>query len=115
LPSWALSWALVQLAAGDAPVTEVPTGEAHGKLLTRQIVTVTTLAPDAPVPVNMYFLLPPFRTTLVIVSALLTVIDGDVARLVSVPPLVDFCCACHVCAPVLDVAVAPGPLDAVLP
>src|SRR5207245_11170959 len=33
----------------------------------------------------------------------------------SAPPEVDFSCACHVCAPVLDVAVAPGPPPAVEP
>src|ERR671924_66667 len=38
---------------------------------------------------------------------------GDEPRFASVPVLLDFSCACHVCAPVLDVAVAPGPPPAV--
>jgi len=48
-------------------------------------------------------------------AELVTVMDGEVARLVRMPPLVDFSCPCQVCAPVVVVAVAPGPLDAVLP
>ena len=44
-----------------------------------------------------------------------TVMDGDAARLVSVPPLVDFSWACQVCAPRVGVAVAPGPPEALLP
>src|SRR5437867_8564746 len=40
---------------------------------------------------------------------------GEEPRFVSVPALRDFCCACHVCAPVVDVAVAPGPPPAVDP
>ncbi len=40
---------------------------------------------------------------------------GEEPRLVSVPPEVDFCCACQVCAPVVEVAVAPGPPPAVEP
>ena len=42
-------------------------------------------------------------------SAALTVMLGEAPRLVSEPAEVDFACACQVCAPVLDVAVAPGP------
>ena len=34
---------------------------------------------------------------------------GEAPRLASEPPAVDFSCACQVCAPVIDVAVAPGP------
>ena len=34
---------------------------------------------------------------------------GDEPRLVSVPALRAFCCTCQVCAPVDEVAVAPGP------
>jgi hypothetical protein len=48
-------------------------------------------------------------------AELVTVIDGELATLVSVPPLVDFSCACHVCAPVVAAAVAPEPPDEVLP
>jgi hypothetical protein len=33
----------------------------------------------------------------------------------SEPPLFDFCCPCHVCAPVDEVAVAPGPPPLVAP
>ena len=42
-------------------------------------------------------------------SAALTVMLGEAPRLVSEPADVDFSCACQVCAPVLEVAVAPGP------
>src|SRR5207245_296161 len=42
-------------------------------------------------------------------SAASTVMDGDDARFVSVPPEIDLSCACHVCAPGVDVAIAPGP------
>jgi hypothetical protein len=42
-------------------------------------------------------------------SAALTVMLGEAPRLVSEPADVDFSCACQVCAPVDDVAVAPGP------
>ncbi|MGZ6598775.1 MAG: hypothetical protein ACXVE1_04670 [Gaiellaceae bacterium] len=48
-------------------------------------------------------------------SAALTVMLGEEPRLASEPAEVDFSCACHVCAPVLDVAVAPGPPLAVEP
>ena len=44
-----------------------------------------------------------------------TVMDGDDATFVSVPPLVDFSWACQVCAPSADVAVAPGPPEVLLP
>ena len=40
---------------------------------------------------------------------------GDVARFVSVPPEVDFCCAWNVCVPVDKPAVAPGPPPLVAP
>src|SRR5436305_967003 len=40
---------------------------------------------------------------------------GDEAMAVSVPPDVDFSCVGQVCAPVEDVAVAPGPPLAVEP
>jgi hypothetical protein len=40
---------------------------------------------------------------------------GDDARFVSDPADVDFSFACHVCAPVVDVAVAPGPPEPVSP
>ena len=42
-------------------------------------------------------------------SAAYTVMLGDVAMFVSVPPAVDFACAVQVCAPVEEVAVAPAP------
>src|SRR4051794_20856445 len=48
-------------------------------------------------------------------SAAYTVMLGDEPRLASAPADVDFSCACHVCAPVLEVAVAPGPPEAVEP
>ena len=40
---------------------------------------------------------------------------GEEPRLVSEPPDVDFSCACQVWAPVVAVAVAPGPPPAVEP
>ena len=48
-------------------------------------------------------------------AALVTVIDGDAARLVSVPVLVDISCACQVCAPMVLVAVPPGPPEDLSP
>src|SRR5258708_24681014 len=48
-------------------------------------------------------------------SAALTVMLGEEPRLASEPPEVDFSCACQVCAPVDDVAVAPGPPPPVAP
>ena len=42
-------------------------------------------------------------------SAAKTVMLGEEARLTSEPPEVDFSCACQVCAPVVEVAIAPGP------
>jgi hypothetical protein len=44
-----------------------------------------------------------------------TVMDGDLARSVSVPPEVDFSVAAHVAAPTPVDAVAPGPLAALEP
>jgi len=40
---------------------------------------------------------------------------GDDPRFASDPPEVDFSCACQVCAPVVDVTVAPGPPPLVSP
>ena len=48
-------------------------------------------------------------------SAAFTVMLGEAPRFVSEPAEVDFSCACHVCAPVEEVAVAPGPPLAVEP
>jgi hypothetical protein len=62
---------LVQLpaATGVATVEEVATGDAHGKLFTEQMVTVTGFVEaTAPVPVKWTFLLPASLTTLLIVS-----------------------------------------------
>src|SRR5438309_2350754 len=47
-------------------------------------------------------------------ALLLTLTEGE-ASAVSVPPVVDFCLVDHVCEPVVVVAVAPGPLLALLP
>jgi hypothetical protein len=44
-----------------------------------------------------------------------TVMTGDLARVVSVPPEVDFSVVIHVAAPTLVDAVAPGPLAALEP
>ncbi|HTL23332.1 MAG TPA: hypothetical protein VL281_04780 [Mycobacteriales bacterium] len=38
-----------------------------------------------------------------------TVMLGEEPRFARLPAEVDFACACHVCAPDEDVAVAPGP------
>ena len=48
-------------------------------------------------------------------SAAYTVIEGDAARLASTPPSVDRSCPCHVCAPVVAVAVEPAPPPLVSP
>ena len=48
-------------------------------------------------------------------SAALTVMLGCDATFVRDPADVDFCCVVHVCAPVVDVTVAPGPAPAVEP
>ena len=48
-------------------------------------------------------------------SAALTVMLGEEPRFVSEPAEMDFSFACHVCAPVLAVAVAPGPPPLVSP
>jgi hypothetical protein len=45
----------------------------------------------------------------------LTVIAGDEARFVSVPPEEDFSCVCHACAAAVPGAVAPAPPPAVDP
>ena len=47
--------------------------------------------------------------------AALTVMLGEEPRFVSVPALRAFCWACQVCAPVVAVAVAPGPPPLVAP
>jgi hypothetical protein len=47
--------------------------------------------------------------------ASLTVIEGEAARFVSVPPDEDFSCACQVCAPAETGAVAPEPPPATEP
>ena len=44
-----------------------------------------------------------------------TVITGDLASVVSVPPEVDFSVAVQVAAPTVEVAVAPGPLADLAP
>ena len=48
-------------------------------------------------------------------SAALTVMLGEEPRLAREPAEVDLPCACQVCAPVLEVEVAPGPPPAVEP
>jgi hypothetical protein len=48
-------------------------------------------------------------------SAARTLTLGDVPRLVSVPPAVDFAFDCHVAEPAVPVAVAPGPPPLVAP
>ena len=62
--------------------------------------------------------LPTFAGNTVIVPvplAALIVIDGDAPRFVSTPAAVERSCACHVCAPVAAVAVAPAPPPALEP
>ena len=48
-------------------------------------------------------------------SAALTVTEGDAPRLVTVLPASERWAPCQVCAPVVAVAVAPGPPPAVEP
>src|SRR5579863_1532097 len=50
-----------------------------------------------------------------VLKVCVTVMTGDFARLVSVPPEVDFSVAVHVAGPTVVVAVAPGPLAALEP
>jgi hypothetical protein len=62
----------------------------------------------------------PAETLVVVVvnvpaPSVVTRIDGEAVRLVSVPPEVDCSWPCQVWAPVDDGAVAPGPDDALLP
>src|SRR5206468_9128446 len=45
----------------------------------------------------------------------LTVMLGEAARLVRVPPAVDFSWACQLWAPPVEVAVAPGPPEPLAP
>ena len=42
-------------------------------------------------------------------SSAYTLTEGEEARVVSVAAWVDFSCACQICAPPVDVAVAPSP------
>jgi hypothetical protein len=72
---------VVQPAGGLEPVTAVAATllgaeVEQGKVATLQIVTVTGVDPDAPVPLKVYLLLPPFLT-LVIENAGLTVKDPE--------------------------------------
>ena len=90
---------------GTASVTEPlerpPVGAVYVKVIVRPLwLADTLLVPLVIVPAP---------------SAALTVMLGDDAMLVSVPAEVDFSCAVHVCAPVEEVAVAPGPPPAVEP
>ena len=80
------------------------------------------MPPTAAVYVKvMVFPVEPFATfdvpivSVPVPSAASTVMLGDEERFVSDPPDVDFSFDCHVCAPVVDVAVAPGPPEPVSP
>jgi hypothetical protein len=91
--------------AGTATLTDPlempPAGAVYVQVIVRPVwLAETLLVPLAMVPEP---------------SAAYTVMLGCDAMLVSVPLDVDFSCVVHVCAPVLDVAVAPGPLLLVLP
>jgi hypothetical protein len=78
-----------------------PVAAVYVNVIVRPVwLAETALVPDVSVPEP---------------SAALTVMLGEEPRFVRDPPDVDFSCACHVCAPVLAVAVAPGPPLAVEP
>jgi hypothetical protein len=74
-----------------------------------------TIAADAVVyvKVSLLLLVPAVTevgvTLIVPVPSAVTVIDGDEARAVSVPPATDFCRVDHVCEPGVVGAVAPEP------
>ena len=77
------------------PLESPPVGAVYVKVIVRPLwLAETTLVPEPIVPEP---------------SAALTVMLGDAARFVRGVPLCDFSAACHVCAPVVAVAVAPGP------
>jgi hypothetical protein len=89
---------------------------------TSSVTEPPEMPPAAAVYVNVIvFPLEPFATfdvgvvSVPVPSAASTVMLGDDARFVSDPADVDFSFACHVCAPVVDVAVAPGPPEPVSP
>src|SRR6266480_993903 len=75
-------------------------------------VEEVTVAPDPPPAVEPYVMV---SVPLPASVRFETVMVWDVPRFVRVPVLRAFCCDCHVCAPVDDVAVAPGPPPAVEP
>ena len=78
-----------------------PVAAVYVKVIVRPVwLAETTLVPLDSVPVP---------------SAAFTVMLGDDPRFVNVPLVFERCCACQVCAPVVDVAVAPGPPPAVEP
>jgi len=90
---------------GTARVTEPleipPAGAVYVKVIVRPVwLAETPLVPLAIVPVP---------------SAAFTVMLGWEAMSVREPADVDFSCVVQVCAPVLEVAVAPGPPPAVEP
>jgi hypothetical protein len=89
---------------------------------TTSVTEPLEMPPVAAVYVKVIVFPVELRTTVVVgvvnvpePSAAFTVTLGDELRFVRLPPAVDFSCACHVCAPVLDVAAAPGPPPAVEP
>src|SRR5690242_9155427 len=91
--------------AGIASVTDPfempPASAVYVKVIVRPVCEAETALMDAPIVPEP--------------SAAYTVMLGDEGMFASEPFAVDFCCTCHVCAPVDDVAVAPGPLALVSP
>ena len=78
-----------------APLTIAPAAAVYVNVIVRPVCEAETTASDeASVPDPL---------------AALTVIDGEAARFVATPPAVDSSWNCHVCAPVVAVAVAPAP------
>src|SRR5205085_5219596 len=103
------------------PFEPVVDGALH-PLGTSSVTEPPEMPPTAAVYVKvMVFPVEPFATfdvpvvSVPVPSAASTVMLGDEERFVSDPPDVDFSVACHVCTPVVDVAVAPGPPEPVSP
>src|SRR5205085_4569759 len=90
---------------GTTSVTDPPLTPPVAAVYVNVIVRPVWLADTVVVPV----------VSVPVPSAALTVMLGDDERFASDPPDVDLSCACHVCAPVVDVAVAPVPPPLVSP
>ena len=98
----------------EQPVAFVDFGAVH-PVGTATSTSPLLIPPVAAVYVNtIVFPVEPFPTFDVVVvsvpepSAAYTLIDGELAKFVNVPPLVDISWPCHVAAPAVVVAVAPS-------